>query len=199
MKTFFKRRMMVLIGVWLSLILSSAIALGQEGRLPLTHFDKLANGALESVDVSFNQTLLESMAEYRAKEASDPVRFRALLKGLQHVTVKGFRFGQAGQYSMTDVDKAREQLVRDGWKRIVSVQNRRGSDNGEMYFRYLNGGLAGITTISAQPQELMIVHIVGVVPIEDISMKEGARGLSRLDASWNAWIEKRSNRDSWKD
>lgn len=199
MKTNLVRAIAIVAGAWISLAAASPVVLGQEGRLSLTHLDKLSSAAVESVDVSFNQTMLEAMALYRASEGPDPVKFKTLLNGLGHVSVRGFRFGRPGEYSNSDVEKAREQLVRDGWKRIVSVQNRRGADNGEMYFRYLNGALAGVTTISAQPQELMIVHVIGDIPIDEISMKEGALGLSRLDPAWSAWTGARSRNDRRSD
>lgn len=165
-------------------------AFAQDGRLQMNHLNKLAGKATEAVDVTFDEDLLRTLATTRSAESSDPAKFKALLSRLQGVYVKGFRFDAPGAYAEADVEALRAQLGGPGWKRIVSVNNKRGRDNGELYLRFQGEALVGLTVLSATPMEIYVVNAVGPIELNDISMEEGVRGLSRLDASWNKWASR---------
>src|SRR5262245_11394480 len=72
--------------------------LAQEDKIQIGHLNNLAGKAVEAVDVTFDEALLRAMAQTRSSEAPDPAKFKALLSNLQSVSVKGFRFGQPGEY-----------------------------------------------------------------------------------------------------
>lgn len=167
-------------------------AFAQDGRLQISPLNKLAGKATEAVDVTFDEELLRTMATTRSAEASNPARFKAMLSRLQGVYVKGFRFDAPGAYAEADVEALRAQLNGPGWKRIVSINNKRGRDNGELYLRFQGEALVGLTVLSATPTEIYVVNAVGPIELDEISMEEGVRGLSRLDTSWNRWTGNRS-------
>jgi hypothetical protein len=170
----------------------SASAWAQDGRLQMNHLNKLAGNAAEAVDLTFDEALLRTMAATRAGQAPNPAKFQALLSRLQGVSVKGFRFDAPGAYAEADVEVLRAQLAAPGWKRIVSVYNKRGRDNGELYLRFQGEALVGVTALSATATELYVVNAVGPIELDEISLEEGVRGLSRLDPSWDAWVSARN-------
>ena len=165
-------------------------AFAQDGRLQMGHLNKLAGKATEAVDVTFDEELLRTMATTRSAESSNPAKFKAMLSRLQGVYVKGFRFDATGAYAEADVEALRAQFGGPGWKRIVSINNKRGRDNGELYLRFQGETLVGLTVLSATPTELYVVNAVGPIELDEISMEEGVRGLSRLDTSWNSWASR---------
>jgi hypothetical protein len=48
-----------------------------------------------------------------------------------------------------------------------------------------------LAVINAAPNELYVVNVVGAIEIDEISVREGVRGLSRLDPAWSDWAGKR--------
>lgn len=173
-------------------------ARAQEGRVQLGHLDMLAGKAVDAVDVAFDESLLRAVAITRAAESKDPAKFKARLSGLRGVTAKGFKFSGPGQYEAKDLDLIRAQMKGDGWTRLVAVRNKNQRDNGEVYFRFQNENVAGMTIITALPDELYVINVAGTFGLEDISMEEGIRGLSKLDAAWSKWTANRP-RGSWRD
>ncbi|MGH9843467.1 MAG: DUF4252 domain-containing protein [Blastocatellia bacterium] len=186
----FKLKRCQLFVVMICCLSAAGSAFAQDGRLQMGHLNKLAGKATEAVDVTFDDELLRTMATTRSAESSDPAKFKATLSRLQGVYVKGFRFDAPGAYTEADVEVLRAQLNGPGWKRIVSVNNKRGGDNGEIYLRFQGEALVGLTVLSATPTEIYVVNAVGPIELNDISMEEGVRGLSRLDASWNSWASR---------
>ena len=167
-------------------------AFSQDGGLQLGQLNKLAGHAIEAVDVTFGEDMLQAMATTRSGEASNPAKFKATLSRLKSVTVKGFKFEKPGDYAAADVDAVRAQLAAPGWKRIVAVNHKRGRDNGELYLRFEGESIIGLALIAAAPSELYVVNVMGAIEIDEISIREGLRGLSRLDPSWSDWTGKRN-------
>jgi hypothetical protein len=167
----------------------------EDARLQMNHLNRLAGKAVEAVDVTFDETMLRAMATTRSGEARNPETFRALLSRLQGVSVKGFRFDSPGAYAEADVAPLRAQLARPGWKRIVAISDKQGKQgwgNGELYLFFQGEALVGVTALSATPTALYIVNAAGPIELDEISLEEGLRGLSRLDPSWSVWVGARN-------
>jgi hypothetical protein len=91
------------------------------------------------------------------------------------VYVRNFEFASKDQYSMADVEPVRQQIRSRGWSRIV--ESREKNEDGsikEIDEVYLNTGAGGgLAVISAEPKELSVVYIDGVLKVEDLQKLHG--------------------------
>jgi Domain of unknown function (DUF4252) len=156
----------IISGCLLLAVLVPSAALAQGARLQLGHLDRLAEKAEETVDVTVDAAMLKDTAGFLAGKSSDIAKVNEVLQGISGIYVKSFEFNAPNVYTAADVDAVRKQLAGPGWSRIVGIREK-----GELTEIYLwkngdrNGGLA---VISAEPNELTIVNIVGRVDLASL-------------------------------
>ena len=147
-------------------VLIPSAAYAQGARLQLGHLDKLAEKAEETVDVTVDGAMLKETAGFLAGKGADVAKLQQVLQGITGIYVKSFEFNSANAYTEADVETVRKQLAAPGWSRIVGIREK-----GELTEIYLwkegdtNGGLA---VISAEPNELTIVNIIGRVDLASL-------------------------------
>ena len=142
-------------------------AYAQGARLQLNHLDKLADKAKDTVDVTVDSAMLKETAGFLAGRGSDTKQVHELIEGITGIYVKSFEFSVPNAYSESDIDVIRKQVSAPGWSRVVGVRGKR--ELTEIYFwreRDTNGGLAVIT---AQPNQLTVVNIVGRVDLASLA------------------------------
>lgn len=141
-------------------------AYAQGARLQLNHLDKLADKATDTVDVAVDSAMLKETAGFLAGKGSDTERVQEVIEGITGIYVKSFEFSAPDAYAESDLDLIRKQVSGPGWSRVVGVRGKR--ESVEIYFwreRDTNGGLAVIT---AQPNQLTVVNIVGRVDLASL-------------------------------
>ncbi len=169
----------------LSLCLCGAaiLALAQDARLNLSHLDRLAARATESVEVTLNDVQLQLVRRLVELSQSDQAKLKGLLSKLKGIYVRGFEFERDGEYSESDLETIRAQLRSPGWERIVEVRNRnRGSD--EVFLMPRNDEIAGFAAISAGPRKLCVINIIGPMSMDEMGLLQREFQLSdcsRLD------------------
>jgi hypothetical protein len=169
-----------------AIILAAATgtAWGQQrtGALDLTSLDKLEDKAKEVNVVTLDQNLLRLAGVVLDDKDKDQATAKALLSGIRAVYVRNFEFSSKDQYSMADVEPIRKQIQALGWSKIV--ESREKNDDGtlkEIDEVYINTGAGGgLAVISAEPKELSVVYIDGVVKVEDLKKLRGI-GVPDLD------------------
>jgi hypothetical protein len=159
---------------------STRIALAQEpARLQLPAFDRLAQKASESVDVTLDAALLRLAAGFLGSEGDAEVK--QLLQDIRGIYVKSFEFDKDGAYSASDVDSVRAQLAHGNWTRLVDVKSAREASHSEVYVWMDGGAPGGLAILSAEPRELTIVNIVGRVDLEKLRKLEGQFGIPKME------------------
>ena len=152
----------------------------QDIKMP-ANIDKLASIAQETVDVSLDGAMLKLAGRFISNRG-DEAKAKAVLNGLQSITVKSFEFARDGQYDMADVDAIRSQLKTPQWSRIVGVKSQKNGDNVDVYFKDGgNGNLGGIVVVAAEPRQLTIVSIVGNIDPTQLGELGGQFGMPKLD------------------
>ena len=89
-----------------------------------------------------------------------------MLQGITGIYVKSFEFNAPNAYAESDVEAVRKQLAGPGWSRVVGIRGK--GELTEIYLwkeRDTNGGLV---VISAEPNELTVVNIVGRVDLASL-------------------------------
>ncbi len=141
-------------------------ASAQGARLQLDHLNRLAEKATETVDVSADPAMLKQAAGFLSGKGSDTEQFHRLINGITGIYVKSFEFDTPNAYTESDVEAVRKQVSGPGWSRVVSVREKR--ELTEIYFWKDKDTNGGLVVISAEPNELTVVNIVGRVDLASL-------------------------------
>jgi hypothetical protein len=87
----------------------------------------------------------------------------------------------SGAYSPADIEDLRKQLQGPAWSRVVEIRSRRDGENVDVFIRTENAQISGIIVISAEPRELTIVELNGIIRPEDLQDLRGVAGIPRWD------------------
>ncbi len=159
----------------LLLLFISPLALAQP--LKLDSLDKLASKATETVKVTLDNKLLGLASRFLSNDDPDEAQVKQLVKGLKGIYVRSFEFSNTGQYADSDLDAIRKQLHDASWKPIVEVHTKDENDNTDVYVKDEGDHFAGIAIVSAEPKELTVVHIDGVIDLDGLSKLAGNFGI----------------------
>jgi hypothetical protein len=150
----------------LALLVPHAVS-AQGARLQLDHLNRLADKAKETVDVSVDAAMLKETAGFLAGKGSDTAKLQQMLGGITGIYVKSFEFGAPDVYAESDVDAVRKQVAGPGWSRVVGVRGKQ--ELTEIYFWKERDIPGGLVVISAEPDELTIVNIVGRIDLASLA------------------------------
>ena len=101
----------------LALLPLAALLAGQRIELNLDHLEKKAS-KVENVNV--DPAMMKMAGSFLSEKDADENMAKKVVKGMQGVYVRSFKFDKPGQLTEADVDGVRRQLQAPGWKRMVS-------------------------------------------------------------------------------
>jgi hypothetical protein len=171
------------VGLGLILLICSEAAYGQQGRLQIDSLDKFASKAVESIDVTLDESLLQLASKFlNEKRSPDEAKIKEIVAGLKGVYVKRFGFENEGEFNDGDVESIRAQLKMPGWSRIVGVRTRKQTNlNVDVYLMYEGSIIKGLAVLATEPKALTVVNIVGPIDLEKLSELGGKFGIPTLD------------------
>jgi hypothetical protein len=153
----------------------------QDARLRLDPLDRLGASAVESVEITMNEAQAQFLKRLVSLSESDQSRLKALLSKLKGIYVRSYEFARDGEYADADVEQIRAQLRPPGWRRIVEVRNRSGSD--EVFFMPREDQMAGFAAISTEPRKVCVINIVGPMDMDEMVLLEREFHLTRCGGS----------------
>ncbi len=156
----------------------------QDIKMP-PNLDRLAQHAVESVDVTLDASLLQLASGFLSKTDPDELQVKKLVSKLKGVYVRSLEFDKEGQYSPADLEAIRSQLRTPGWSRIVGVKSMRG-ENTEVYIKKDGDQVGGLVVLDAEPKELTVVHIDGPMNPEELSELGGHMGIPKFGVTKQA-------------
>lgn len=184
------------LGIIIAMAVSAASGLAQG-----VDFDwsKLAPKAVETVEVNLDKNMLELASKFLGGKSgnSDEAAVKELLQNLKGVYVRSFRFANAGEYSIADVDRFRSQFNGGGWNKIVDVRSSKaGGENTGVYLKAAGDEVQGIVVIAAEAKELTVVNIQGNIRPDQIQKLSGKLGIPDISISDEAkkQIQQRSTK-----
>ena len=136
------------------------------GAVDFGQFTPQGKGS-EFVEVQIRSNLLNFAAQLVEKEQPDAAK---LLRNVQLVRVNVVGLTDENREEMHKrVQKIRQDLEAGGWERNVNVQGKDGEDVG--VYTQTRGGqtLAGIAVTVMDPQNMVLVNVVGDIRPEQIS------------------------------
>ena len=132
---------------------------GQQLNLNL---DAIAAKATDKTEVDLSGPALSILAKTGNMKGLDGV-----LSNLTGVTVRSYEFAKGRQYDDRDLEPLRKQVSgSSGWSRIVSVKEDR--ETTEIYMFTASGKPAAFLVISAEPEELTLVHVQGTIQVAQL-------------------------------
>ena len=151
-----------------------AFAQGSPGpQIRLEGLAALEGRATKVVDVTLDEGLIQmaigALGKWGDKSDEDQKKAKELLAGLRGIYVRSYEFETESSYSQSDVDGIRSQLRGPGWSRIAGVRSKKNGENAEVYVLTQGGKMAGLAVLAANPKELTVVNIVGMIDIETLS------------------------------
>jgi hypothetical protein len=152
----------------------------EHGKLQIESLDRLSAKASETINVSLDERLLRIVPWPKSNDADDQ-NLKKLVAELKGVYVKRFEFDTENQYAEADVAPIREQLRAPGWTKIVEIRSRREGKNVEVYLRTNGSRIEGLTVLSVEPKELLVVNLVGSIDLEKLAQLEGQFGIPELE------------------
>lgn len=190
--TVINNRFIRICGVAMIMGLIAGSVLAQEARLDISHLDKLAARAAETVDVTLDEKLLQLASRFINSNNPQEANVKELIAGLKGVYVRVFEFEKPGEYAPADLEAIRAQLRAPGWTRIVGVISRREGQNVDVHLRLQGNDVIGLAIIASEPKELTLVNIVGPIDLEKLSRLQGQFGIPKLDLEQGGREKKRN-------
>ncbi|HEX4277351.1 MAG TPA: DUF4252 domain-containing protein [Bryobacteraceae bacterium] len=159
------------------LILAAAAvtAFAQQG-FDFKVLDKLGANATESTNITLDGNTLKLASAF----LGDDKDVKDVVKNLKGIYIRSFEFAKSGQYKEADLAPLRAYLKSPRWNKIVDVKET--DETSEIYLLPLaNGQLGGLAIISAEPKELTVVFIEGVLNMDDIGKLSGNMGIPEIN------------------
>ena len=167
----------------LAVLAASPSAVAQdEARLPFELLDPLTDKAVDSVEVTLDESLLKLAAAFLNDGDPDEAKAKSLVTDLKGVYVRIFEFDAPGMYSEEDIKPLRDKLKLPGWSRLVNVRSRR-AERQDVQVMLLNQGgkVKGLAILATGPKSLALVNIVGAIDLEKLRELEGEFGIPKME------------------
>ena len=106
-----------------------------------------------------------------------------MVSSIKGMCVRNYKFDKPVQYSDKDLDVLRAQFNDSSWSNMVKVHNQKTGENVDVFFQTINGALAGIAVIAAEPQEFTLVRINGEIDLSQLAKFGKNFGIPKLNMS----------------
>lgn len=146
--------------------------------------EALEEVAEEVVDITLDANMLGFATAFMSEDDPEEKAAKEVVKGLGGVYVRSYQFSEEGRYSMSDVEAIRSQLKAPEWTPIVNVRSKKpDGESAQIFVRKVDGKIAGLTVLAAEPKELTIVHIVGSLDPAQLASLGGQFGIPDMQMS----------------
>jgi hypothetical protein len=156
----------------LMLFAAALPALSQQG-FDFKSLDKLGVNAKESTNVTLDGDTLKLASGIFGND--DP-SMKSLVDNLRGIYVRSYEFEKTGQYDVADLAPLRAYLKSPRWNKVVEVKET--TELSEIYIQKLpNNKLGGVAIINAEPMEVTVVYINGILNVSDLARLGGNMGI----------------------
>lgn len=150
------------------LIAAAMPALAQQ-NFDFKTLDKLGANATGKTSITLEGDTLKLATSFLGDDKS-------AFRSLTGVYVRNYEFDKPGQYKEADLEPLRAYLKTLQWSKIVDTKDA--NETSEIYVQPLpNNKLGGLAIVSAEPKEVSVVFISGVLNMSDIGKLGGNLGI----------------------
>lgn len=149
-------------------------ALAQD-TFDFAQLDKLGANASEKTNITLDSNMLKLAGGILGGDKSS-ADLKPLVDGLKGIYIRAYEFDAEGKYNQGDLGPLRDFLKRGNWNKIVDVVEKK--EVTEIWLRPLSTDrLGGVAILSAEPKEVTVVYIDGVLRMEDLAKLSGNLGI----------------------
>jgi len=159
------------------LLLTAAPAAAQQ--IDLQSLEKLAARTTNKTEVTLDASMLKLAGLFLSDGDRDQAAAKKLVDGMKGVYVRVFEFERPGAYAQSDLDALRGQLKGPQWNQIVSVREK--EESVEVWMHRDGDNTTGMVVIAAEPEEVTVVNLVGLLRPEDLATLGGQFGIPRVE------------------
>lgn len=141
---------------------------------------ELAARAANVTEVTLGKNMLAFASKFMNGKDGDDAATRRLIEGLDGIYVREYEFDKDNKYSMEDIQKLRKYFETSEWTPVVRERESKSGETTDVMVKLVNNEPHGMFVLSAEPQELSIVLILGPIRMEDLSKLRGIGGLNAL-------------------
>jgi Domain of unknown function (DUF4252) len=150
-------------------LFAAAIPAFAQQNFDFKTLDKLGANATESANITLEGDTLKLATSFLGSD-------NGALKSLTGVYVRSFEFAKEKQYDPADLAPLRAYIKTLKWTKIVDVKEA--TETSEIYVQTLpNNKLGGLAIVAAEPKEVSVVFIAGVLDMSDIGKLGGNLGI----------------------
>jgi hypothetical protein len=151
------------------ILLVAAVPAMAQQNFDFKSLDKLGANAVNSTNIHLEGDILKLATMFLGGD-------KGPLGNLTGVHVRSFEFDKPGQYKEADLAPLRAYLKNLQWTKIIDVKEP--DENSEIYVQALPGNrLGGLAIVSAEPREVSVVFISGVMNMSDVGKLSGNLGI----------------------
>lgn len=160
---------------------------------------ELAARAANVTEVTLGKNMLAFASKFMNGKDADDAATRRLIEGLDGIYVREYEFDKDNKYSMEDIEKLRKYFETSEWTPVVRERESKSGETTDVMVKLVNNEPHGMFVLSAEPQELSIVLILGPIRMEDLGKLRGIGGLNALGDIENGNRNHDRDRDKSKD
>ena len=145
-------------------------------QLDLSSLDALREKASESVVVDLDPALMRFATAFLSEQDLEEAAALQIAEKLEAIQVRVFEFSEDGAYSSADLEGIHRELDMPGWSAIVQVTDKDDNENVGVWIHLDDNAVNGFAVLVEEPDELVVVNIVGSINPEDIAALGGQFG-----------------------
>jgi Domain of unknown function (DUF4252) len=156
------------------------MAAGTAGATTIPHLDEYAKNATSTTNVDLDKNMLGLAGNFMDQKKSDQAQAKKIVGKLQDIHVHSFEYDRDWAYDRKSVEDARKLFSGGDWSHIVSVHETgkgKSDEDTDIYMHVVNGSVAGMMIITAEPRELTFVEINGQLSMDDLKDLQGKFGI----------------------
>jgi hypothetical protein len=154
------------------ILFAAAIPAFTQQSFDFTSLDKLGANASGSTNITLEGDTLKLATSFLGGD-------KGPFRNLTGVYVRSFEFAKPGQYKEADLAPLRAYVKTLKWTKIVDVKET--TETSEIYLQPLpNDKLGGLAIISAEPSEVSVIFISGVLNLSDVGKLSGNLGIPEM-------------------
>jgi hypothetical protein len=165
------------------ILLVAALPAAAQQRLNLDFLAGLEERADEVIDITLDAQMLRLATKFLNGHDEDERAVRDIVKGLKGIYVRSFEFSKENEYDRGLIDRIKSQLG-PSWKPLVTVRSKT-KENVNIMADMAGDNIVGLVVIAAEPRELTVVNIVGVIDLDKLARLEGEFGIPHISKERN--------------
>jgi hypothetical protein len=149
-------------------------------QINLESLEKLAAKTTNKTEVTLDASMLKLAGLFLSDGSDrDQAAAKKLVEGMKGLYVRVYEFEKPGAYAQGDLDPLRSQLKGPQWSQILSSRDK--EESVEVWMHRDGDNTTGMVLIAAEPDEVTVINLVGLVRPDDLATLGGQFGIPKVE------------------